>query len=382
MKISFIKYVIFKLSFILIALKCGPNKVAEFVASTPCNRTASQSKTCMNSNTTETYFSYSLLKSSMDKSCQSHKSCVYLYDDEQHPYMESVQYKHFEKLGLGYIKADKYYMIPLPLTKGCYIENTVPCFKTIYEGNWNIIERAEKALASRMEIETITGKIGHLKMEKAPGDFVNVDLEFIPENIDYDYDDEEATSELSAPVIKKGNIEYRSETSITQTLPEPMNKTINTRLRRGLFGSSSKKIKVGGVTIKIPKRHHHHHRRPHHQSTQKKDTPTKVELTNIKAPAFIYKIIKMKSSQEGMAFITSNNPYLKSPSDVRLMCSRNLCSDQRSFQEINKGFTYCCPVTEFAASLKRIYKVQLRGFTDANLPTNQNGFWADTMLYQ
>lgn len=95
-------------------------------------------------------------------------------------------------------------------------------------------------------------------------------------------------------------------------------------------------------------------------------------MNTIKVPSFIYRIIKIKANNEGLAFVTTNNPFLAKSTEIRELCSRSLCKHIPDFLETSKGYTYCCPVTEFTDNLRRIYKMQLKGIHDVKVPANVN----------
>lgn len=181
--------------------KCGPNQSAYYVKTLNCSRTAvPYLRTCINKNRAETYFSYQVMRSkTVERTCETYKSCIYSFVDDFNPYTKSVQLDHFKKLGLNQIKSeDNNFIVPLPLTKdGCYIENAVPSFKSIFiEGNWKRIDNFTENLASQHKIEVLTGQFGHLKLLSSNGTLIDVNLEFDPDVIDYDY--EELPSDVTA----------------------------------------------------------------------------------------------------------------------------------------------------------------------------------------
>lgn len=273
-----------------------------------------------------------------ERSCDKFKSCIYSFNESLNPYTESIQFKHFKKLGLNQISPDNNnFLVPLPLTKDvCYIENTVPSFKSIYEGNWEIIERFTKNLASQQNIEVLTGQFGHLKLSNTSGTLIDVNLEFHPDVTHYGHE-EKLKSIKRLPCLLK-------------------------RKKPKIF------MEVGGVTFREP-------RRRFIRKHKKACKPKKVVMKKIKVPAFIYKIVKNKVNKEGLVFVSTNNPFLTNLTEIKELCSRSLCKDFSGFLETKKGYTYCCPVHKFVKNLHRIYKIKLKGgIQDAAIPMDVNEF--------
>ncbi|XP_074033358.1 salivary endonuclease [Leptinotarsa decemlineata] len=82
--------------------------------------------------------------------------------------------------------------------------------------------------------------------------------------------------------------------------------------------------------------------------------PTKIFLVSgskLPVPKFIWKIMYNEVTQEGIAFIIVNDPFLSVLHQDHILCM-NLCEKYgwgtTSWQIISKGYVYCCDVNEFA----------------------------------
>lgn len=88
---------------------------------------------------------------------------------------------------------------------------------------------------------------------------------------------------------------------------------------------------------------------------------------NIKVPAFFYKIVRDTITTEAYVIITSNNPFMEKLDVGSKMCADNrLCSSKQkeNFIKFSKGYTYCCPFTEFANSMWEMSETDFSGIID------------------
>lgn len=84
-----------------------------------------------------------------------------------------------------------------------------------------------------------------------------------------------------------------------------------------------------------------------------------VEITlesggNIEVPKWFWKIIQNKSTNEGIALITLNNPFVTSIGASERLCT-DICTSsgwyQESFDNFAKGLTYCCSVADLMSTI-------------------------------
>lgn len=82
-------------------------------------------------------------------------------------------------------------------------------------------------------------------------------------------------------------------------------------------------------------------------------------------PEFFFKVVYDSQSKNGIGFVTSNNPYLKSANNVKELCKDVGCAQyQWSIDRANepaKGVTYCCDVNDMRKTINYIPKFEVRG---------------------
>ena len=67
-------------------------------------------------------------------------------------------------------------------------------------------------------------------------------------------------------------------------------------------------------------------------------------------PKWIWKIVQNQKTDAAIVFITLNNPFAQQSDVARLLCN-NVCQEAdisiAQFDNLSKGFTYCCGLNEF-----------------------------------
>lgn len=88
----------------------------------------------------------------------------------------------------------------------------------------------------------------------------------------------------------------------------------------------------------------------------------------IPAPKVLFKYVYDSKSNEGLVFLTANNPYAKK-NEIQdyVICKKyDGCADElgSDFEAIESGYTYCCTVRDFLKN-EDIQKLTLPDFSDA-----------------
>ncbi|KAL5280421.1 hypothetical protein ACFFRR_004418 [Megaselia abdita] len=238
---------------------------------------------CINVNKSESFYSVHHLQPNVTKlsNYTRPKWRTKLYKSAGDAYEEKVQFPRFRSLGLPQINGSNslslvhFHFVPAgdftnkpDRDETFYVENCVPGFQSINNGNWIYIEdRIKSMIQSQSQI--LTGQFGHLVL-------INSTLQ---------------------------KVEMYLENSGTRKRPRPNN---------------------------LPPYNH------------------------IKVPEFFYKMVKT-SLKNGFVVITSNNPFMNN-SNFTKMCLKDLCKSL-NLKDIHLGYTYCCPVKEFATNLAKNYSI-------------------------
>lgn len=204
------------------------------------------------------------------------------------------------------------------------MEQSAPAFITVKEGNLRRIDNFIRKVISN-PTEVVTGQFGQLKLLNS-------------------------RNELSEMYLK--NIQ-----DLVADLAEKL----------AVMSKVSKEITGGDVGDLFDQSYHHR------QSGNKKKQKEALyaarglqPLNKIKVPEFFYKVIKDTVTNEGMVFVTSNNPFSDhmGNNQFEMMCSENLCAFSRVLQKSVDGYTYCCDVEEFLNSMRSLYHIDLDGIID------------------
>ncbi|KAL5280456.1 hypothetical protein ACFFRR_004434 [Megaselia abdita] len=161
-------------------------------------------KVCVDITKSETYFTYHTLKPNTG-GLSTYKRPNWktkLYENVGTSYNMKLQFENYEKLGLPYINGtDSIYFVHFHLvpagdfdTKAdrdstFYVENCVPGFQKINNGNWLYIEDKVKSSAVH-KTEVITGQFGQLVLMSTSGQNVSLTLEsdrVIQKKVRYDH---------------------------------------------------------------------------------------------------------------------------------------------------------------------------------------------------
>jgi hypothetical protein len=83
-----------------------------------------------------------------------------------------------------------------------------------------------------------------------------------------------------------------------------------------------------------------------------------MENKRIAIPEFFYKILFEPQSNSSLVLITSNNPLVKSKSELVEICP-NVCGDaevgqKKILEDTRKGYTYCCSLSDFRKKVNGI----------------------------
>lgn len=196
-----------------------------------------------------------------------------------------LQFSRYAELGLPFINgSDSIYFVHFHLVPAAdfgnkegrdstfYVENGVPGFQKINNGNWLYIEDRVKSSAAHT-CEVITGQFGQLVLTSIKGENVSMTLE-------------------SDRALQKNN-----------------------------------------------------------------------RYDHIKVPEYFYKIVRDNVTTEAYVIITSNNPFMTT-FDGPKMCKKDMCIEPEKLKDFTKGYTYCCPFTEFAKNMKSKLKVDFNGIID------------------
>lgn len=167
-----------------------------------------------------------------------------------------------------------------------FVENMVPSFSVILNGNWAFIEESVRRKVTE-ETEIITGQFGHLTLPDRNGENISLFLE-------------------------------DSAVGQTKNSKQPYNR--------------------------------------------------------VKVPEFFYKIVR--SSNNDLVFVTSNNPFMTSLADEKRMCKVDVCSTALRLKNFSLGYTYCCHFAEFAMNLKLKHNIEFAGVigpsTESSMPQDFN----------
>lgn len=87
-----------------------------------------------------------------------------------------------------------------------------------------------------------------------------------------------------------------------------------------------------------------------------------VEITleeggNIEVPKWFWKIIKNPRTNEGIALISLNNPFVTSLTEEEKLCTDNCAYSgwyQEAYDNFARGYTYCCEVSDLMATVEFI----------------------------
>ncbi|KAF5286013.1 hypothetical protein FQR65_LT13010 [Abscondita terminalis] len=88
----------------------------------------------------------------------------------------------------------------------------------------------------------------------------------------------------------------------------------------------------------------------------------------IPVPKYLWKVVYNEATQEGIALIAINNPFLKSVSAHDIICP-NICDeyywDSPAFKTIHKGYLFCCNVMELKRVVPTIPNIKIRNVLSA-----------------
>lgn len=97
----------------------------------------------------------------------------------------------------------------------------------------------------------------------------------------------------------------------------------------------------------------------------------KIYLNNqkrsIPVPMYYWKVVCNPKTKNGIGLVTSNNPYLKTGTKISFckdICSSNGWANNnmaKEFQDITKGLTVCCSVSELRKVIPHIPFVDVEG---------------------
>ncbi|KAJ8957304.1 hypothetical protein NQ317_011233 [Molorchus minor] len=78
-------------------------------------------------------------------------------------------------------------------------------------------------------------------------------------------------------------------------------------------------------------------------------------FTILPVPKYIWKIVYHKNTKRGVVFIILNNPFIKSVSEIDLLCP-NICDEygwsrNNNWSNVKRGFVHCCDLTDFSMLL-------------------------------
>lgn len=88
----------------------------------------------------------------------------------------------------------------------------------------------------------------------------------------------------------------------------------------------------------------------------------------IPAPKVLFKYVYDSKHDEGLVFLTANNPYAK-PKDIEdyVICEKyHVCTKilGKDIEVIEYGYTYCCKIGDFLENAE-VQKLELPDFSDA-----------------
>uniref|UniRef100_T1GTR1 Collagen IV NC1 domain-containing protein n=1 Tax=Megaselia scalaris TaxID=36166 RepID=T1GTR1_MEGSC len=148
-------------------------------------------KVCTDVTKSETFFTYHVLKPEAD-TVPNYKRPNWktkLYENVGTAYNKELQFKNFAELGLPYINgSDSIFFVHFHLTPAgdfastedrdstFYVENGVPGFQKVNNGNWKYIEDQIKS-SIKNNAEIITGQFGQLTLTSTSGEKVKLTLE-------------------------------------------------------------------------------------------------------------------------------------------------------------------------------------------------------------
>ena len=84
----------------------------------------------------------------------------------------------------------------------------------------------------------------------------------------------------------------------------------------------------------------------------------------LRVPKFYWKVVYNPKTQEGIALVGINNPYVANPSGDYIFCT-DVCSKvswlQWDQKNVQKGYSYCCEVDDFRATVKTLPQFSVTG---------------------